>query len=148
MKNKKSSSQDIKSVADVIEDEEKIYTKFLLSEDIRIEENSIYEFEDANELIEVLTDLHFARKESNPNYDIAYNKTSFELHYNKECTDKFYTGTIYVGDGSARNLRDHIYKFIEEENCINISDDNKKYLFDTLKINNNKDFIKDKSLSI
>ena len=148
MKKKKSNTQDIKSVADVIEPERKIYTKFLISEDFHIEENSIYEFEDANELIEVLTDLHFARKESDPNYDIAYNKTSFELHYNKECTDKFYTGTIYVGDGYARNIREHIYKFVEEGNFINISEDTKKCLFDTLKINNNKDFIKGKSLSI
>ncbi len=147
MKNKKSSTQDI-NVADVIEPEKKIYTKFLLSEDNRIEKNSIYEFEDANELIEILTDLHFARKESDKNYNVDYYKTSFELHYNKECTDRFYTGKIYIGDGSDRNLREHIYKFIEEENCINISDDNKKYLFDTLKINNNKDVIKDKSLSI
>lgn len=105
MKNKKSSSQDIKSVADVIEDEEKIYTKFLLSEDIRIEENSIYEFETANELIEILTDLHFAKKESDPNYHREYYKISFELHYNKECTDKFYTGRMYVEDGDVRNLR-------------------------------------------
>ena len=147
MKNKKSSTQDI-NVADVIEPEKKIYTKFLLSEDNRIEKNSIYEFEDANELIEILTDLHFARKESDKNYNVDYYKTSFELHYNKECTDRFYTGKIYIGDGSDRNLREHIYKFIEEENCINISDDNKKYLFDTLKINNNKEVIKDKSLSI
>ncbi len=119
-----------------------------MSEDNRIEENSIYEFEDANELIEVLTDLHLARKECDPNYNVDYYKTSFELHYNKECTNRFYTGRIYIGDGDSRNLREHIYKFIEEENCINISDDNKKYLFDILKINNNKDVIKDKSLSI
>ncbi len=148
MKNKKSSSQDIKSVADVIEDEEKIYTKFLLSEDIRIEENSIYEFETANELIEILTDLHFAKKESDPNYHREYYKISFELHYNKECTDKFYTGRMYVEDGDVRNLREHIYRFVEDGNFINISEDTKKWIFDTLKINNNKDFIKDKSLSI
>ena len=66
------------------------YTKFLFSEEHHIEENSIYEFEDANELIRILTQRHFSRKESDPNYEVAYFKTSFELHFNKDCTDKFY----------------------------------------------------------
>ena len=122
------------NVADMIEHETKIYTKFLWSENSHIEKNSIYEFEDANELIRVLTELHFARKESDSNYNVGYMKTSFELHFNNECTDKFYSGRVDIGDGYANDLKEHIYKSVNEGN-FNISENTKKCLFDTLKIN-------------
>ena len=132
------------NVADMIE-ADKIYTKFLWSEDSNIEKNSIYEFEDANELIRVLSEIHFAKKEHDSNYNIDYMKTAFELHFNNECTDKFYSGRVDIGDGYAKDLKEHIYKSVNEGN-FNISENTKKYLFNTLKINTNKEVAKEKGL--
>lgn len=147
IESKNTNAQNIETVADVVDPKEEIYTKFLLSENPHIEKNAIYEFEDANELIRILTELHFARKESDPNYDVGYMKTEFELHFNKECTDKFYSGRVDIGDGYANDLKGHIYRFIEEGN-FNISENTKKYLFKILNISNEKYIVKDKSLSI
>ena len=147
IESKNTNEQNIETVADVVESKEKIYTKFLFSEEHHIEENSIYEFEDANELIRILTQRHFSRKESDPNYEVAYFKTSFELHFNKDCTDKFYSGRVDIGDGFARDLKEHIYKVVEGGN-FNMSENIKKYLFDILKINTNKEIAKDKDLSL
>ncbi|CEJ75504.1 DNA repair protein [[Clostridium] sordellii] len=94
---------DLKSNLDRITNKDTIYVKFLWSENINIQENSIFEFNKANELLEILTKLHLAEKI--PGYD----KTKFELHFNKECTDKFYTGRFDIGDGEYNNLKEYLY---------------------------------------
>ena len=72
-------------------------------------------------------------------------KTAFELHFNNECSDKFYSGRVDIGDGYAKDLKEHIYKSVNEGN-FNISENTKKYLFNTLKINTNKEVAKEKGL--
>lgn len=124
------------AIADVIDSEvveDKIYTKFIWSENEIIQDNSVFEFEDANNLIETLTQLHIAKNNR------GYDKTKFELHFNKECTDKFYTGRFDIGDGYADNLKEHIYKSVSEiHRSHNISTNQKRALFDTLGINKSK----------
>ena len=87
----------------VSNDKKNIYVKFLWSENSNIQENSIFEFNKANELLEILTKIHLA--ENKP----GYNKTKFELHFNKECTDKFYTGRFDIGDGEYNDLKEYIH---------------------------------------
>ncbi|GAA0106544.1 hypothetical protein UT300013_31680 [Paraclostridium sordellii] len=94
---------DLKSNLDRTTNKDTIYVKFLWSENTNIQENSIFEFDKANELLEILTKFHLAEKI--PGYD----KTKFELHFNKECTDKFYTGLFDIGDGEYNNLKEYLY---------------------------------------
>lgn len=114
---------------------EPIYVKFLWSESNFIEDDSKYTFEDANELLNTLTELNKATKAQNPNDYIGYDKTKFELHFNSECTDKFYTGRFDIGDGFANDLKEHIYKYVEGQK---ISEKQKENLYKALEINPNK----------
>lgn len=57
------------------------------------------------------------------------------MHFNKKCTDSFYSGRLNIGDGESSNLKDYIYNFINEYNGdLNISNHTKKSLFNTLGI--------------
>lgn len=120
---------DLKSNLDRTNNKDNIYVKFLWSENINIQENSIFEFDKANKLLEELTETHIS--ENKP----GYNKTKFELHFNKECTDKFYTGRFDIGDGEYNNLKEYIY---DSQYLLN-----KNILFETIEI---KDAPNDKSM--
>ena len=121
-------SDDKISVADKIDNT--IYTKFVWSESEEIEDGSIYRFEIANEILETLTKIYQAKGVT------GYDKTKFELYFDKECTDKFYTGRFDIGDGYATDLKDHIHKNVS--NMPNISTNKKQAIFSTLGINKNK----------
>lgn len=122
-----------------VEPKEQIYVKFLWSESNFIEDDSKYTFEDANELLNTLTELNKANKIKYPNDYIGYDKTKFELHFNAECTDKFYTGRFDIGDGFANDLREHIYKCVEgQEFNTKVAEKQKETLYKTLEINPNK----------
>ncbi len=112
------------------EKEKDIYVKFVWSEHDKIKDNSIFKYKDADKLLETLTDLCKIDKKH-----LGYYKTSFELHYNKECNNKpFYSGRFDIGDGYARNLSNHIDKFVNLE-LDNIDINVKNKLFKTLGIN-------------
>lgn len=128
IENNLSSNQSIENTK-VSNNKENIYVKFLWSENSNIPENSIFEFDKANELLEILTKIHVADKK------LGYDKTKFELHFNKECTDKFYTGRFDIGDGYANDLKQHIHKSMTEYKYdLNISNNTKKSLFKALGI--------------
>lgn len=131
----KSNKQSIADVVSPTEPKEKpeTYVKFLWSENNLIEDDSIYKFEDANELLSTLTKLNTAHRENSPNEYIGYDKTKFELHFNKECTDKFYTDRFDIGDGFANDLKEHMYKSVNST----LSDTQKNLLFEHLDINPN-----------
>lgn len=124
------------AIADVIdaptEYDEKIYTKFIWSENEDIDDGSIYEFNMANEILETLTELHHLKKIQ------GYDKTKFELYFDKDCTDRFYGGRFDIGDGYAKDLKTHIYKHVTENQHIHNMPDYQKYaLFSTLGIDEN-----------
>lgn len=136
------SIDDSQAIADVITPKKDIiYVKFPWSESEHIENDSIFEFECANELIETLTNLNNAK--NIPGYD----KTKFELHFNSQCTDRFYTGRFDIGDGFAKDLKEHLYKSINEYNQeTKISESTRNALFSALNINSNN-YINTKSKS-
>lgn len=108
-----------------------IYTKFVFSEHSGIKEDSVYKFEDANKLIKNLNIL--CRDE------IGYYKTQFELYFDKDCTDKFYSGRVDIGDSVEVDLKTHIYNhlnYYQKEH--NLSENKKLALFKTLGIDNKK----------
>ena len=143
------SESNTQSIADVVTNTEpKTYVKFLWSENNVIEDDSIYTFEDANELLSTLTKLNTANRENSPNEYIGYDKTKFELHFNKECTDKFYTGRFDIGDGFASDLKEHIFKSVHSM-FPNVKSTTKqiKLLFEHLDINPN-DYSRTKSKNI
>lgn len=140
-------------VADVVsptelKEQPKTYVKFLWSENNVIEDDSIYKFEDANELLSTLTKLNTANRENSLNEYIGYDKTKFELHFNKECTDKFYTGRFDIGDEFASDLKEHIFKSVHSL-FPNVKSTTKqiKLLFEHLDINPN-DYSRTKSKNI
>ena len=66
----------------------------------------------------------------------GYDKTKFEICFDEECTNKFYVGRFDIGDGYANDLRENIYKFINEsQQELNISDNTKNAFFITIGIN-------------
>lgn len=136
------SIDDSQAIADIITPKkDMIYVKFPWSESEHIENDSIFEFECANELIETLTNLNNAK--NIPGYD----KTKFELHFNSQCTDRFYTGRFDIGDGFAKDLKEHLYKSINEYNQeTKISESTRNALFSALNINSNN-YINTKSKS-
>lgn len=120
---------------------EDVYVKFCWSENESIDDGSIYEFDVANDTLKTLTEIHHAQKKQ------GYDKTKFEICFDEECTDKFYTGRFDIGDGYANDLREHIYKFINEsQQELNISDNTKDALFSTIGISEN--ISKSKELSL
>ncbi|MEF9991282.1 MAG: LPD25 domain-containing protein [Peptostreptococcaceae bacterium] len=136
-------SDNTQTVADVVSTTEpkeqlKTYVKFLWSENNLIEDDSIYKFEDGNELLSTLTELNKANKEKSPDEFIGYDKTKFELHFNKECTDKFYTGRFDIGDGFANDLKEHIFKCVNSPSPdVKATQKQIKLLFEHLDINPN-----------
>lgn len=122
------SYEDEVSVADRIDTT--IYTKFVWSESEEIEDGSVYRFEIANEILETLTKIYQAKGVT------GYDKTKFELYFDRECTDKFYTGRFDIGKGYATDLKEHIHKSVS--NIPNISTNKKQAIFSTLGINKNK----------
>ncbi len=117
------------------------YVKFNWSEHKEIEENSIYKYEYADKMLEILTDMCKLDK----NHE-GYYKTSFEIYTDKECEGKpFYSGRFDIGDGYAINLSDHIYKFVTTE-FKDISKEVKSKLFNMLGISTNIEI--DKSLEL
>lgn len=138
---KVNTKEDTKVIADAEPSlpKEDIYVKFLWSENNIIKDCSIYTFEDANELLSTLTELNKANQVKNPNSCIGYDKTKLELHFNSQCTDKFYTGRFDIGDGFANDLKEHIYKSVESQELgSKISEKQKENLYKTLEINPNK----------
>ena len=120
---------------------EDVYVKFCWSENESIDDGSIYEFDVANDTLKTLTEIHHAQKKQ------GYDKTKFEICFDEECTDKFYTGRFDIGDGYANDLREYIYKFINEsQQELNISDNTKDALFSTIGISEN--ISKSKELSL
>lgn len=110
-----STKEDTKGIdgVDPLQPKDQIYVKILWSENEYLEENAIFTFDGANDLFNTLTELKKSNRELYPNEYIGYDKTKFELHFNKECTDKFYTGRFDIGDGFANDLREHIYKCVD-----------------------------------
>ncbi|MDB8803177.1 ArdC-like ssDNA-binding domain-containing protein [Romboutsia sp. 1001216sp1] len=139
---------DTQVVADVekpVEPKEQIYVKILWSENKYLDDDSIFTFDAANDIFDTLTEINKANKKMFPNDYIGYDKTKFELHFNKECTDKFYTGRFDIGDGFANDLKEHIYKSVDiPEPYMKISEKQKEILFDILEINP-KDYAKSKN---
>ena len=142
-KNDLSENEEI-SVADKIDTT--VYTKFVWSESNDIEDGSVYKFEVANEIVETLNKIHKAKGLK------GYDKTKFELYFDSNCTDKFYTGRVDIGDGYADNLKEHIYTSVKDIHIdSNISTNHMKALFDVLDIklgNKSKSNIKNKDISI
>ena len=132
------------SVADKIDTT--VYTKFVWSESNDIEDGSVYKFEVANEIVETLNKIHKAKGLK------GYDKTKFELYFDSNCTDRFYTGRVDIGDGYADNLKEHIYKSVKDiHRDSNISTNHMKALFDVLNIrlgNKSKSNIKNKDISL
>lgn len=126
-----------KDLKQALKEENQIYTKFVWSEHNEIEDGSVYEFEDANEFIKVLNNINKAN--GVPGYD----KTKFELYFDKECTDKFYTGRFDIGNDYGEDLKTHIYKHMNEyQKEYNLSDNKKHALFETLGIEDSKPKVK------
>lgn len=96
------------TIADVINPTELIYVKFLWPENEYIQDDSIYTFNGANDFLNSLNELHKSNKELFPESTKGYEKTKFELHFDKNCTDRFYSGRFDIGDGFANDLREHI----------------------------------------
>lgn len=124
------------AIADVIDAptdyDENIYVKFCWSENETIDDGSVYEFDVANDTLKTLTEIHHAQKKE------GYDKTKFEVYFDKDCTDKLYSGRYDIGDGYANDLREHIYKYTNEsQKELNISDNTKKAFFITIGINEN-----------
>lgn len=135
-----STKEDTKGIdgVDPLQPKDQIYVKILWSENEYLEENAIFTFDGANDLFNTLTELKKSNRELYPNEYIGYDKTKFELHFNKECTDKFYTGRFDIGDGFANDLREHIYKCVDSpEPEVKATKEVREILFDTLKINPN-----------
>lgn len=146
-------NQNISTINNVIDNKNKnyvseydnsnVYVKFLFSEYAGIEENSVYTFDDADKLLGTLTEIHHAKGYS------GYDKTKFELHFNKECTDCFYEGRFDIGDGYAKDLRSHITQFITDyKDELNISDSKKNSYFSVLGLTDPSQNKKEKSLSL
>ena len=130
---------DTKTIEDIenpVEPTEQIYVKILWSENEYLEDNAIFTFDGANDIFNTLTELKKANKEMYPNEYIGYDKTKFELHFNKECTDKFYTGRFDIGDGFANDLREHIYKCVNSPfPDVRATKEERDILFELLNIN-------------
>lgn len=142
---------DIKTIADIkspIDSKEKIYVKILWSENEYLDDNAIFTFDGANDLFDTLTELNKSNKELYPNENIGYDKTKFELHFNKECTDKFYTGRFDIGDGFAKDLREHLYKCVDSPfPDVKTTKEEREILFKILDINpNNYEKTKNKDI--
>lgn len=94
-----------------------------------IEDESVCKFKVANEIVETLSKIHKAKGLK------RYDKTKFELYFDSNCTDKFYTGRVDIGDEYADNLKELIYKSIKEiHRDSNISTNHMKALFNVLDI--------------
>ena len=137
-------SQAIADVIDAPTDyDENIYVKFCWSENETIDDGSIYEFDVANDTLKTLTEIHHAQKQE------GYDKTKFEIYFDKECTDKLYSGRFDIGDGYANDLKEHLYKFINEsQKELNISDSTKKAFFLTVGIDENISKSKTKEINL
>lgn len=114
-----------------------VYVKFRLSEHEKIENGSIYTYENANKLLEILTDMHEIKKEINKHENkdyVGYYKTDFEIYENVNCLgNPIYEGRFEIGSGYANNLSNHIYKAIQEGD-VKVSKDMKNKLFKKLGI--------------
>ena len=114
-----------------------LYVKFRLSEHEKIENGSIYTYENANKLLEILTDMHEIKKEINKHENkdyVGYYKTDFEIYENVNCLgNPIYEGRFEIGSGYANNLSNHIYKAIQEGD-VKVSKDMKNKLFKKLGI--------------
>ena len=114
-----------------------VYVKFRLSEHEKIENGSIYTYENANKLLEILTDMHEIKKEINKHENkdyVGYYKTDFEIYENVNCLgNPIYEGRFEIGSGYANNLYNHIYKAIQEGD-VKVSKDMKNKLFKKLGI--------------
>ena len=142
---------DIKNIADIEspkDPKEQIYVKILWSENEYLDDNAIFTFDGANDLFNTLTELNKANKELYPNEYIGYDKTKFELHLNKECTDKFYEGRFDIGDGFANDLREHIYKCVNSPSPdVKATKEERNPLFELLDINP-KNYAKSKNKDV
>lgn len=142
---------DIKTIADIEspkDPKEQIYVKILWSENEYLDDNAIFTFDGANDLFNTLTELNKANKELYPNEYIGYDKTKFELHLNKECTDKFYEGRFDIGDGFANDLREHIYKCVDSPfPDVKATEEEREILFELLDINP-KNYAKSKNKDV
>lgn len=97
--------------------ESEIYVKFIWSENEHIKDNSIFKFDQANDLLSRLETINRTKG--------FYDKTKFELYLDKECLpdDKFYEGRFDAGDGYAADLKEHLYKSVTEyQNEMGLSD--------------------------
>lgn len=114
-----------------------VYVKFRLSEHEKIENGSIYTYENANKLLEILTDMHEIKKEINKHENkdyVGYYKTDFEIYENVNCLgNPIYEGRFEIGSGYANNLSNHIYKAIQEGD-VKVNKDMKNKLFKKLGI--------------
>ncbi len=114
-----------------------VYVKFRLSEHEKIENGSIYTYENANKLLEILTDMHEIKKEINKHENkdyVGYYKTDFEIYENVNCLgNPIYEGKFEIGSGYANNLSNHIYKAIQEGD-VKVNKEVKNNLFKKLGI--------------
>lgn len=114
-----------------------VYVKFRLSEHEKIENGSIYTYENANKLLEILTDMHEIKKEINKHENkdyVGYYKTDFEIYENVNCLgNPIYEGRFEIGSSYANNLSNHIYKAIQEGD-VKVNKEVKNNLFKKLGI--------------
>ena len=118
-----------------------IYTKFVFSEHSGIEEDLVLPFEEANELVKTLIDIEKAKGE------VGYYKTNFELYFDKDCTDKFYSGRVDIGDSVEVDLKTHIYNhlnYYQKEH--NLSNTKKNAFFQAIGIEQTKETIEEKKI--
>ena len=120
---------------DLNNESKEVYVKFRLSEHEKIENGSIYTYENANKLLEILTDMHEIKKEINKHENkdyVGYYKTDFEIYENVNCLgNPIYEGRFEIGSGYANNLSNHIYKAIEQGE-VKVDKDTKNSLFKKL----------------
>ena len=118
-----------------------IYTKFVFSEHTDIKEDLVLPFEEANELVKTLIDIEKAKGE------VGYYKTQFELYFDKECTDKFYTGRVDIGDSVEVDLKNHIYDHLNyHQKEHNLSNAKKNAFFQAIGVEQTQEKIEEKKI--
>lgn len=89
---------------------ENIYVKFISSKAKEIEKGDIYEIDTANRLTSVLSS-----KYSDLNNPMA---TEFEIHSMPNSNKPLYTGTLEIGNGIDYDLKNYLYKKINEDKTL------------------------------
>ena len=134
-------NKELKKEIEKEDNKDTIYTKFVFSEHSGIKEDLVLPFEEANDLVKTLIDIEKAKGEA------GYYKTNFELYFDKECTDKFYTGRVDIGDSVEVDLKNHIYDHLNyHQKEHNLSNAKKNAFFQAIGIEQTQETIEEKKV--